>query len=50
MNKVTDQAHSREEALRTKILELEAEKSRRDKELKLLHQSKLTVSMVFVFL
>ncbi|KAG7239967.1 hypothetical protein INR49_028112 [Caranx melampygus] len=47
VNKVTDQAHSREETLRAKILELEAEKSRRDNELKLLRQSKLTAEKQF---
>ncbi|XP_022613892.1 outer dense fiber protein 2-like [Seriola dumerili] len=47
VNKVTDQAHSREEALSTKILELEAEKSRRDNELRLLRQSKLTAERQF---
>ncbi|XP_029381022.1 protein BCAP-like [Echeneis naucrates] len=44
---VTDQARSREDVLRTKILELEAEKSRRDNELKLLRQSKLTAERQF---
>jgi len=44
--KVKDQAASREEALQTKLLELEAEKSRRDNELRLLRQSKQTVSVM----
>lgn len=48
VSKVKDQAVSREEALQTKILELEAEKSRRDGELRLLHHSKLTVSITFI--
>nr|XP_046264989.1 protein BCAP-like isoform X2 [Scatophagus argus] len=47
VNKVKDQAVSREEALQTKILELEAEKSRRDNELRLLRQSKLTAEKQF---
>ncbi|XP_040911593.1 outer dense fiber protein 2-like [Toxotes jaculatrix] len=47
VNKVKDQALSREEALQTKILELEAEKSRRDNELRLLRQSKLTAERQF---
>ncbi|XP_030608270.1 outer dense fiber protein 2 isoform X2 [Archocentrus centrarchus] len=42
VSKVKEQAISREEALQTKILELGAEKSRRDNELRLLRQSKLT--------
>ncbi|XP_039998789.1 outer dense fiber protein 2-like [Xiphias gladius] len=47
VNKVKDQALSREEALQTKILELEAEKSRRDNELRLLRQSKMTAERQF---
>ncbi|XP_071348248.1 outer dense fiber protein 2-like isoform X1 [Trachinotus anak] len=47
VNKVTGQAFSREEALRTKVLELEAEKSRRENELRLLRQSKLTAERQF---
>ncbi|XP_038573672.1 outer dense fiber protein 2-like isoform X1 [Micropterus salmoides] len=47
VNKVKDQAVSRQEALQTKILELEAEKSRRDNELRLLRQSKLTAEKHF---
>ncbi|RVE61905.1 hypothetical protein OJAV_G00176470 [Oryzias javanicus] len=42
VNKVKSQAASREDALQTKILDLEAEKNKRDNELKLLRQSKLT--------
>ncbi|KAF7667204.1 hypothetical protein LDENG_00073190 [Lucifuga dentata] len=45
--KVKNQAASREELLQTKILELEAEKSRRETELKLLLQSKLTAEKQF---
>ncbi|XP_070775004.1 outer dense fiber protein 2-like [Enoplosus armatus] len=47
VNKVKHQAVSREKALQTKILELEAEKSRRDNELRLLRQSKLTAEKQF---
>ncbi|XP_044074818.1 outer dense fiber protein 2-like isoform X2 [Siniperca chuatsi] len=47
VNKVKDQAVSRQEALQTKILALEAEKSRRDNELRLLRQSKLTAEKQF---
>uniref|UniRef100_A0A8D3DVK3 Outer dense fiber protein 2-like n=1 Tax=Scophthalmus maximus TaxID=52904 RepID=A0A8D3DVK3_SCOMX len=47
VKKVKDQALSREEALQTKILELEAEKSRRDNELRLLRQSKMTAERQF---
>ncbi|XP_073346608.1 outer dense fiber protein 2-like [Pagrus major] len=47
VNKVKDKAVSREEALQTKILELEAERSRRDNELRLLRQSKLTAEKQF---
>ncbi|XP_022046851.2 outer dense fiber protein 2-like isoform X2 [Acanthochromis polyacanthus] len=47
VSKVKDQAVSREEALQTKILELEAEKSKRDTELRLLRQSKLTAEKQF---
>ncbi|KAM9845011.1 outer dense fiber protein 2-like [Aulostomus maculatus] len=47
VTKVKGQAVSREEALQTKILELEAEKCKRDKELKLLRQSKLTAEKKF---
>ncbi|KAM4604999.1 uncharacterized protein ACJ7VT_017301 isoform 2-T2 [Polymixia lowei] len=42
VSKVKDKAVSREGALQTKVLELEAEKSRRETELKLLRQSKLS--------
>jgi hypothetical protein len=41
---VKGKAVSREDALQTKIKELEAEKGRRDSELKLLRQSMLSVS------
>uniref|UniRef100_A0AAZ1XVR8 Outer dense fiber protein 2-like n=1 Tax=Oreochromis aureus TaxID=47969 RepID=A0AAZ1XVR8_OREAU len=41
VTKVKEEAVSREEALQTKILELGAEKSRRESELRLLRQSKL---------
>ncbi|XP_004079546.1 outer dense fiber protein 2 isoform X2 [Oryzias latipes] len=47
VNAVKTLAASREEALQTKILELEAEKSRRDNELRLLHQSKLASERQF---
>ncbi|XP_059199945.1 outer dense fiber protein 2-like [Centropristis striata] len=47
VNKVKDQAAAREEALQTKILELEAEKSRRANELRLLRQSKLSAEKQF---
>ncbi|XP_029309715.1 LOW QUALITY PROTEIN: outer dense fiber protein 2-like [Cottoperca gobio] len=47
VNKVKDQTVSREEALQTKILELQAEKSRRDDELRLIRQSKLTAEKQF---
>lgn len=47
VNRVRDQAASREEALRNKILTLEAEKSRRESELRLLHQSKVKVGFPF---
>ncbi|KAM8727812.1 protein BCAP-like isoform 2-T2 [Acanthopagrus schlegelii] len=47
VSKVKDQAVSREEALQTKILELEAERSRRDSELRLLRQSKLSAEKQF---
>ncbi|XP_042285034.1 outer dense fiber protein 2-like isoform X1 [Thunnus maccoyii] len=47
VNKVKDQAVSREQTLQTKILELEAEKSRRDNELRLLRQSKQTAEKQF---
>ncbi|XP_035527285.1 outer dense fiber protein 2-like isoform X1 [Morone saxatilis] len=47
VNKVKDQAVSRDETLQTKILELEAEKCRRDNELRLLRQSKLTAEKQF---
>ncbi|TKS79672.1 Outer dense fiber protein 2 84 kDa outer dense fiber protein [Collichthys lucidus] len=47
VSKLKDQAVSREEALQTKILELEAEKSRRNNELRLLRQSKLTAEKQF---
>ncbi|XP_056913140.1 outer dense fiber protein 2-like isoform X4 [Takifugu flavidus] len=40
VNKVKEQSVSKEEALQTKIVELEAEKIRRDNEMRLLHQSK----------
>ncbi|XP_068558001.1 outer dense fiber protein 2-like isoform X2 [Cebidichthys violaceus] len=47
VKKVKDQAASREEALQTKILELEAERSRRDNELRLLRRNKLTAEKQF---
>ncbi|XP_041805171.1 outer dense fiber protein 2-like [Chelmon rostratus] len=47
VNKVKDQTATREEALQTKILELEAERSRRDNELRLLRQSKITAEKQF---
>ncbi|KAM4557375.1 protein BCAP-like isoform 2-T2 [Fundulus diaphanus] len=47
VNKVKSQASSREDALQTKILELQAEKSRRDNELRLLRQSKQTAEKHF---
>ncbi|XP_063741147.1 outer dense fiber protein 2-like isoform X1 [Eleginops maclovinus] len=47
VNKVKDQALSREETLQAKILELEAEKSRRDNELRNIRQSKLTAEKRF---
>ncbi|XP_070830797.1 outer dense fiber protein 2-like isoform X2 [Chaetodon trifascialis] len=47
VNKVKDQATTREEALQTKVLELEAERSRRDSELRLLRQSKITAEKQF---
>ncbi|XP_054452079.1 outer dense fiber protein 2-like isoform X1 [Anoplopoma fimbria] len=47
VKKVKDQASSRGEALQTKVLELEAEKSRRDNELRLLCRSKLTAEKQF---
>ncbi|XP_033960563.1 outer dense fiber protein 2-like isoform X2 [Pseudochaenichthys georgianus] len=47
VNKVKDQAVSREETLQAKILELESEKSRRDNELRNIHQSKLTAEKRF---
>ncbi|XP_070701520.1 outer dense fiber protein 2-like [Pempheris klunzingeri] len=47
VNKVKEQAVSRQEAFQTKILELEAEKSRRDNELRLLRQNKLTAEKQF---
>ncbi|XP_047446222.1 outer dense fiber protein 2-like isoform X1 [Mugil cephalus] len=47
VSKVKDQAVSREDVLQTKILELQAEKSRRDNELRLLRQSKLTAEKQF---
>ncbi|KAL7387340.1 hypothetical protein ABVT39_022315 [Epinephelus coioides] len=47
VDKVKGQAAARDEALQTKILELEAEKSRRDNELRLLRQSKLTAEKQF---
>ncbi|XP_047224911.1 outer dense fiber protein 2-like isoform X1 [Girardinichthys multiradiatus] len=47
VNKVKSHASSREEALQTKILELHAEKSRRDNELRLLRQSKQTAEKQF---
>ncbi|KAK1879414.1 Outer dense fiber protein 2 [Dissostichus eleginoides] len=47
VNKVKDQAVSREETLQAKILELESEKSRRDNELRNLRQSKLTAEKRF---
>ncbi|KAM7400419.1 hypothetical protein PAMA_004892 [Pampus argenteus] len=47
VNKVKDQAASREQTLQTKILELEAERCRRDTELRLLRQSKQTAEKQF---
>ncbi|XP_060900969.1 outer dense fiber protein 2-like isoform X2 [Labrus mixtus] len=47
VNKVKGRAVSREEALQTRILELEAEKSRRDNELRLLRQKKITAEKQF---
>ncbi|XP_069548373.1 outer dense fiber protein 2-like isoform X2 [Brachyistius frenatus] len=47
VSKVKHLAVSREEALQTKVLELEAEKSRRDTDLRLLRQSKLTAEKQF---
>ncbi|XP_049454267.1 outer dense fiber protein 2-like isoform X2 [Epinephelus fuscoguttatus] len=47
VDKVKGQAAARDEALQTKILELEAEKSRRENELRLLRQSKLTAEKQF---
>ncbi|MEQ2204016.1 hypothetical protein XENOCAPTIV_006558, partial [Xenoophorus captivus] len=47
VNKVKSHASSREEALQTKILELHAEKSRRDNELRFLRQSKQTAEKQF---
>lgn len=41
-----EEAVSREEALQTKILELGAEKSRRESEVRLLRQSKLNVRAI----
>uniref|UniRef100_A0A1A8PY33 Outer dense fiber of sperm tails 2-like n=1 Tax=Nothobranchius rachovii TaxID=451742 RepID=A0A1A8PY33_9TELE len=47
VRKVQFQAASREEALQTKIMELEAEKSRRDNEFRLLRQRKITAEKQF---
>ncbi|XP_068605294.1 outer dense fiber protein 2-like [Brachionichthys hirsutus] len=47
VNKVKDQAVSKEKLLQTEILTLEAEKSRRDNELRILVQSKHTVEKQF---
>ncbi|XP_034412242.1 outer dense fiber protein 2-like isoform X2 [Cyclopterus lumpus] len=47
VNKVKDKAASREEVLQTRILELGAEKSRRDNELRVLQRSKLTAEKQF---
>ncbi|KAG7454149.1 hypothetical protein JOB18_030326 [Solea senegalensis] len=47
VKKVKDHALSREDALQTKILALEAEKSKRDNELRLVRQSKLTAEKRF---
>ncbi|KAF3858112.1 hypothetical protein F7725_011313 [Dissostichus mawsoni] len=47
VDKVKDQAVSREETLQAKILELESEKSKRDNELRNLRQSKLTAEKRF---
>lgn len=44
VNKAKEQALSKEEGLQTKILELEAEKSRQNNEMRLLHQSKHMVT------
>ncbi|XP_024908303.1 outer dense fiber protein 2-like isoform X2 [Cynoglossus semilaevis] len=47
VKKVKDQALSKEDSLQTKISELEAEKSRKDNELRLLRQSKQTAEKRF---
>ncbi|XP_060940777.1 outer dense fiber protein 2-like [Limanda limanda] len=47
VQKVKDHSVSREGGLQTQILQLEAEKSRRDKELRLLRQKKLTAERQF---
>ncbi|XP_041659663.1 outer dense fiber protein 2-like isoform X2 [Cheilinus undulatus] len=47
INKVKDKAVSREEVLQTRIVELEAEKSRRDNELRLLRQKKISAEKQF---
>ncbi|XP_034744098.1 outer dense fiber protein 2-like isoform X2 [Etheostoma cragini] len=47
VDKVKNKAVAREEALQTKILELAADKSRKDNELRLLCQSKLTAEKQF---
>ncbi|XP_032388456.1 outer dense fiber protein 2 isoform X2 [Etheostoma spectabile] len=47
VDKVKNKAVAREEALQTKILELAADKSRKDNELRLLRQSKLTAEKQF---
>ncbi|XP_055007546.1 outer dense fiber protein 2-like isoform X2 [Boleophthalmus pectinirostris] len=47
VSKVKNQAAAREEALQTKILELEAQICRREKELSLLRQSKITAEKQF---
>ncbi|XP_053293861.1 outer dense fiber protein 2 [Pleuronectes platessa] len=47
VQKVKDQSVSREGSLQTQVLQLEAEKSRRDEELRLLRQKKLTAERQF---
>lgn len=44
VNKAKEQALNKEEALQTRILELEAEKSQQDNEMRLLHQNKHMVT------
>ncbi|CAB1437770.1 unnamed protein product [Pleuronectes platessa] len=47
VQKVKDQSVSREGSLQTQVLQLEAEKSRRDEELRLLRQKKMTAERQF---